>query len=47
MDLYLVLGASLTMGCVIMFFLYLTLILLQCYHGDTEEDVQLSSSRYN
>ena len=45
MDLYFVLGASLAMGCVIMFFLYLILILLQ--HGDTEEDVQCPASRYD
>ena len=47
MDLYFVLGASLAMGCVIMFFLYLILILLQCQHGDTEEDVQCPASRYD
>ena len=46
MDVYLVLGCSLTMGCVIMFFSYLTLTLLQCYYGNTQEDVQLSSSRH-
>ena len=47
MDLYFVLGASLAMGCVIMFFMYFTLILLQCYHGDTEKDVQCPASRYD